>query len=94
MCTDYNASVTPSIGKKILKIEYTNIDDNQKVFNYLNIEYQINGKTNIVRSNSLENVTPDNCEENIFLVEIPSSINLTDGKFVFEARNVLFEYIL
>lgn len=94
VCTDYNASVTPSIGKKILKIEYTNIDDNQKVFNYLNIEYQINGKTNIVRSNSLENVTPDNCEENIFLVEIPSSINLTDGKFVFEARNVLFEYIL
>ena len=94
VCTDYNASVTPSIGKKILKIEYTNIDDNQKVFNYLNIEYQINGKTNIVRSNSLENVTPDNCEENIFLVEIPSGINLTDGKFVFEARNVLFEYIL
>lgn len=93
-CTDYNASITPSIGKKILKIEYSDSENNKKVLDYLNIEYQVNGRINIVESSSLKDITPDNCGENIFLVEIPSGVNLTDGKFVFEARNVLFEYVL
>ena len=93
-CTDYNASVTPSIGKKILKIEYSDSENNKKVLDYLNIEYQVNGRINIVESSSLKDITPDNCGENIFLVEIPSGVNLTDGKFVFTARNVLFEYVL
>lgn len=93
-CTDYNASVTPSIGKKILKIEYSDSENNKKVLDYLNIEYQVNGRINIVESSSLKDITPDNCGENIFLVEIPSGVNLTDGKFVFAARNVLFEYVL
>lgn len=93
-CTDYNASVTPSIGKKILKIEYSDSENNKKVLDYLNIEYQVNGRINVVESSSLKDITPDNCGENIFLVEIPSGVNLTDGKFVFAARNVLFEYVL
>ncbi len=88
-CLEYNASVVPNAGKKILKISYNN-NTNINLFNYLSLEYVSDNKTYKVNNSSIKVVTPSNYNEEYELVEVPSTVS-DNLKFIFNLRGYEFE---
>ena len=92
-CIDYDASVVANAGKKILKLKYA-LSIDQNIFDYLIIKYTKNNKEYKITSDKIKNVTPDNYEENIILLEIPNDIfDSSKVSFLFNIREVNFEYL-
>ena len=87
-CAEYNASVVPRSGKKILKIDYTS-DAKVNLFNYLNLEYEINSKVYKVNSSNIRVVTPSNYNEKYELVEVIDE-DWDKVKFIFDLRGYKF----
>ncbi len=84
-CNDYNASIVPSGGKKLLRIDYTSTIENINIFNYLlNIKYYDNGKAYTTNSSDIKLVTPDNYPEDSVIIEVPSKVtDSTSIEFLF-----------
>lgn len=92
MCNDYNATVVPKMGDKILKIEY-NTNLNKNIFNYLNIKYIKDNKDFTIKNSSIKDITPDNYLENNVLLSVPSNlVGISDFDFYFDIRGVSFTY--
>ena len=80
-CNEYQASVVPKSGMKIIKFNVTNTSK-ANLFNYLNLEYSSNDKV-INLKNNIRVVTPENYQEGV-LVEAPKeALDSQDLKFIF-----------
>ena len=88
-CLDYEASIVPSIRKKLLKIDYAISDNDINIFDYLNVLYETNGNVYVMDYNSMKNVTPESIE-NIFLLEISDDIKFDTISFNFNVRGIMF----
>lgn len=92
-CVDYNASVVPKVGKVILKIEYGMDVNLQEIFNNLNIKYQKNKKEYEIKNTLIKNITPNNYQEQIVLLEVSNDIkDASDIEFLFDFRGITFKY--
>ncbi len=90
-CSSYDASVVPSIGKVLLKIEYSY--KNQDIFKYASISYTKNDKTYVIKNNSIKIVTPSNYPENACYLEVSKEIlNASNITLKFDIRGTSFNY--
>ena len=91
-CLEYNASVLPSIGKTLLKIEYS-FDASVDIFAYASLNYKLKDKTYNLTSNYIKNVTPSNYPNKVVFLEIDDNIkNATNLVLNFNIRNTEFKY--
>ncbi len=92
-CTEYQASVVPSSGKKILKVSYTG-DTKANLFSYVKLEYQKDGVNKIAKNSLIKNLTPSNYnEDGVALLEVPEEIEKDMKlKFVFDLWGATFTY--
>ena len=90
-CTDYEASILPSIGKSLLKIEYSYTGNND-LFKYVSIKYKKNNKT--YKLTNIDNVTPSNYpREDVVYLDVPNSFKESDALIIsFDVRGTTFEY--
>ena len=91
-CLEYNASVVASIGKTLLRIEYS-FDNPTDIFAYASLEYQLNNKKYTLTNNYIKNVTPSNYPNKVVFLEIDNNIkNATNLVLKFNIRNTEFKY--
>ncbi len=91
-CLEYNASVVASIGKTLLRIEYS-FDNPTDIFAYASLEYQLNNKKYTLTNNYIKNVTPNNYPNKVVFLEIDNNIkNATNLVLKFNIRNTEFKY--
>lgn len=90
-CTDYDASILPSVGKLLLKIEYSYTGNND-LFKYVSIKYKKNNKT--YKLTNIDNVTPSNYpREDVVYLDVPNSFKESDALIIsFDVRGTTFEY--
>ena len=81
-CTDETITIVPKGVTKLLKIKYEK-ETPRNIFNYLNIEGNV-----YERSEYINDVTPDNYEENTVLLEVPSSVNIENIVLYFNIRGL------
>lgn len=81
-CTDEKVTIVPKGVKKLLKVNYGD-GTPKSIFNYLNIE-----SDNFASALDINDVTPNNYEENNVLLEIPSNVNVDNMTLYFNIRGV------
>lgn len=93
-CIDYNASVVSSIGKVLLKLDYS-FSDSKDIFRFINIKYTKNDKEYYLKNNSIKNITPSNYSNDSVVLECSKEI-LDASKIVlnFNMRGVEINYVL
>lgn len=91
-CLDYNASVSASIGKTLLKINYS-LTDSVDIFKYVSLSYKLNDKSYLLTSNYINDVTPSNYPDKVVFLEIDDNIkSATNLVLNFNIRNTEFKY--
>ena len=81
-CSDEKVTIVPKGVKKILKVKYGD-GTPKSIFNYLNIE-----SDNFASALDINDITPDNYEENTALLEVPSNVNPDNVTLYFNIRGV------
>ena len=81
-CSDEKVTIVPKGVKKILKVQYGD-GTPKSIFNYLNIE-----SDSFASAIDINDITPDNYEENTALLEVPSTINVDNVTLYFNIRGV------
>ena len=81
-CTDEKMTIVPKGVKKLLKIHYGE-GTPKNIFYYLNIEGDV-----FANAEDINDVTPNNYEENTVLLEVPSNVNPDNMTLYFNIRGV------
>ena len=81
-CVEEKGTVVPKGVKKLLKVKHSS-DTPKNIFTYLNIE-----SDTFANANDINDVTPDNYEENTSLLEIPSNVNVDNMVLYFNIRGI------
>lgn len=94
-CIDYQASILPSISKKLLKLEIGGDFPLNLFTDYMQIEYELEGISKIIKNIEIVNKTPENYDSSAVFLEIDKNLVLSSKiNLIFNIRNTTFTYRL